>query len=196
MLQEREPFVVDRRDERFRIALGDGAKHLVIDNRRLVGETDDAAQHLAAAAGAGIHAVIEDAVIDARRELVTALRVPVLGAIDRIRIADLHRADVGSRRIGFPVPPIVGERDAEVGRAARIGRVIDVTALVREQATQSFVVIGRRHSRSSRNAKSRPEAAALVGSVECLALQDEPAGSIDEHLHVAAVRCERKAGHA
>ena len=165
VLQEREPFVVDRRDERFRIALGDRSQYLVVDQAGIVRQTENPAQHLAAAAGAGIHAVIEDAVIDASRELVAALRIPVLGAIDRIRIADLHRADVGGRRIGLPVAPIVGERDTEVGRAARIGWMVDVAAFVREQATQSFVVSGRRHSRSSRNEKSRPEAAALVVSV-------------------------------
>ena len=50
---------------------------------------------------------------------------------------DINHLDVSGRRIGLPVPPIVRERDSEVGRAARIGRVIDVAAFVRKQAAQA-----------------------------------------------------------
>ena len=71
MLEEREAFIVDCGDERFGIALCDGAEHLVVDEAGRIGEPDHAAQDLAAATDARVHTVVEDAVVDASREVIT-----------------------------------------------------------------------------------------------------------------------------
>jgi hypothetical protein len=139
-LEEGKPLIIDRDDKRLRIALADGAQHLVGDDMRGVGQTDDPAQHLAAAPDPAIHAVIEHRVVDTGRQLVAALRIPVAFAVDRLGFADRHGADVGRGRIRLHVSAIVRDSDAVIRRPARVGRMIGVTALVGEQAPQRLVV--------------------------------------------------------
>jgi hypothetical protein len=59
--------------------------------------------------------IVEDAILDTGRQLVAAHGVPVFGAIDRLRLRDLHRAHVGRGRIPLHIFPIVENRDAEIG---------------------------------------------------------------------------------
>ena len=119
-LEEAQPFIVDRDDDRLGIALGDRFEDLVVDDAGVVRQTDDAAQHLAAAPNPAVHAVIEDAVVDARRKIVAALGRPVFRAIDGLGLVELHRPDVGRGRVRLHVLAVVKNRDAEVGGAARV----------------------------------------------------------------------------
>ena len=66
----------------------------------------------------GVHAIVEDAEVDAGWQLVAALRVPISLAIDRLHLIDRHRPHVGGRGIGLHVLAVVRDRDPEICRPA------------------------------------------------------------------------------
>src|SRR5262249_11275107 len=98
-----------------------------------MGQPEHAPQNFATAADTGIHAVIENRVVDSRRLLVAPLRVPIFFPVYDPRFIKLHSAHVGGCRIYLHVSAIVFDSDAEIGRTAGIARMIRVTALVNEQ---------------------------------------------------------------
>jgi hypothetical protein len=147
-LQEGQPLVADRRDQDLRIAPAHRRDDLVGDRAGIVRQAEQPAQHLAGAADAGIHAVVEHRVIDAAGEIVAALNVPVFLAVDALGGLDRHRADVGGARVRVQIFAVVVDGDAEIGRPAGIGRMVAVAALVHEQALEGFVVVGGGHANS------------------------------------------------
>ena len=71
--------------------------------------------------------------IDARGQGVPPQRVPVERAVDRRRGLLGHVSHVGGTERRFVIPVLQGgESDAPVGRAAGVGRIIDIAALLGE----------------------------------------------------------------
>jgi hypothetical protein len=112
----------------------------------VIGQAQEALQHLGGARDAAIHAVIEQRVIEPGGKLVAAQRVPIFVAIDRLRRRERHGLHVGRARVGFHVFAVIVDGDAELGRPARIGRMVGIAALMRQKALKRILVCRCRHA--------------------------------------------------
>lgn len=147
--QKAQAFVADRDDGVLRLGCLCRRDCCIIDPAG-DGNSKDALQHLRRASGTGIHRIIEQAVIDARRQIIAADRVPVFGLIDVLCLGHLHAPHIGRGGIGLLIFAVVRERDAEIGRPARIGRMVDIAAFAFQQATDSLGIAGSTHEFSFR----------------------------------------------
>ncbi len=145
-LQECETLVADGVDGLPCVAPTRGSDRL--GHSSIVRKTEHAAQHLAGARNAGIHAVIERGVVDAGGKLVTAQRVPVPVAIDGGDLR-LRRLPHVLRQAGMRAAPAHPLRLDNPARSppAGIARIVVVATLVHEQARERLAPGRCRHGR-------------------------------------------------
>ena len=61
--------------------------------------------------------------------------------IDALGLLYRHIADIGSSPVRIDIFTVVEDRDAVIGRATVVARMIGVAALIRENALQCLIVI-------------------------------------------------------
>lgn len=137
--QETQPLVAKRRDQRLRRDGADGGQRGRADDAVTV-RPGDALQAPRRPRNPRVHAVVEDRVVEPGRQVVASQRRPVVRAVNGLGVRERHGRDVRRRRTGLRVAPVVGYRDAEIGGAARIARIVGVAALVRKHARERGAV--------------------------------------------------------
>src|SRR4051794_14862802 len=71
----------------------------------ILGDREDALQEPRRAPWAGVHREVEDGVVETRRQVVAASRVPEEAAVDRGGFGPCQRSDIGGGGRGAPPPP-------------------------------------------------------------------------------------------